>query len=281
MKSPQTVKEVQSLTRKLAALNRFISRATDKSHNFFQIIRKGKKMEWTAKCEEAFQQLNEYLASAPLLSMPREGDELYLYLVISKWATNSVFVREDEGKQHPVYYTSKALVDAETRYPVVEKLALALATATRKLIPYFQAHLIVVMTDQPLRQTLLKPNASGRLVKWSVELSEFDLTYQPQGAVKAQALADFVLDCTEPEEWVHGEQPAEQERPEGVWLIMVNGSHSKQWSGVGAVIRSPEGTEVSYAVKFEFQLTNNQAEYEAFITRLRLTHALRAERVEI
>lgn len=108
MRSPRTAKEVQSLIGKLAALNRFISRATDKCHPFFQTIKKGKKMEWTSECEEAFGQLKEYLAHAPLLSTLREGDQLFLYLAISKWATSSVLVREEEGKQHPVYYTSKA-----------------------------------------------------------------------------------------------------------------------------------------------------------------------------
>ena len=58
---------------------------------------------------------------------------------------------------------------------------------------------------------------------------------------------------------------------------MVDGSRSEQGSGAGVVIRSPEGAEVSYAVKFEFQLINNPAEYEAFIAGLRLAHALRAE----
>ena len=122
-------------------------------------------MEWTTECEKAFGQLKEYLASVPLLSTLREGDELYLYLDVSKWAIDSVLVREDEGKQHPVYYTSKALVDAETRYPLMEKWALTLITAARKLRLYFQVHLIVVMIDQPLRQTLQKPDASGQLVK--------------------------------------------------------------------------------------------------------------------
>ncbi|XP_024035481.1 uncharacterized protein LOC127899240 [Citrus sinensis] len=281
MRSPRTVKEVQSLTGKLAALNRFISRATDKCHPFFQIIKKLRKMEWTSECEEAFGQLKEYLARAPLLSTPREGDQLFLYLAISEWATSSVLVREEEGKQHPVYYTSKALVDAETRYPLMERWALTLITAARKLRPYFQAHQIVVITDQPLWQTLQKPDASGRLVKWSVELSEFDLSYKPRGAIKAQALAEFMVDRAEPGEEVREEQPIEQEKTEGVWLIMVDGSCSEQGSGAGVVIRSPEGTEITYAVKFEFQLTNNQAEYEAFITGLGLAHALRAERIEI
>ena len=90
-------------------------------------------------------------------------------------------------------------MDAETRYPLIEKWALALVTATRKFRPYFQAHLIVVMTDQPLWHMLLKPYAYGRLVKWSVELSEFDLTYKPREAIKAQALADFMVDRKEPE----------------------------------------------------------------------------------
>ena len=133
------------------------------------------------------------------------------------------------------------------------------------------------MTDQPLRQTLQKPDASGRLVKWSVELSEFDLSYRPRGAIKAQALAEFVVDRAEPGEEILEEQPMEQEKPEGVWLVMVDGSCGEQGSGAGVVIQSPEGTEI----KFEFQLTNNQVEYEAFITGLGLAHALRAERVEI
>ena len=90
-----------------------------------------------------------------------------------------------------------------------------------------------------------------------------------------------MVDRTEPRKEILEEQAIEQEKPAGVWLVMVEGSRSEQGSGAGVIIRSPEGVEVSYAVKFEFQLTNNQAKYEAFITGLGLAHALRAERVEI
>lgn len=100
-------------------------------------MRKGRKMEWSAECEEAFGQLKECLTKALLLSTLREGGLFYLYLAVLKWATSSVLVREEERIQHPVYYTSKALVDVETRYLTMEKWALALVTATRKLRPYF------------------------------------------------------------------------------------------------------------------------------------------------
>lgn len=86
IKSPCTLKEIQSLTSKLAALNRYISLAMDKCHVFFQEIKKGKKIEWALECEEAFQRLKDYLFKAPLLSMLRTREVLYLYLVVPQWA---------------------------------------------------------------------------------------------------------------------------------------------------------------------------------------------------
>ena len=123
---------------------------------------------------------------------------LFLYLTVSDHATSSVLVREEEGVQYPIYYTSKALLDAETRYPSLEKWALALVVAAQKLRPYFQAFLVSVITNQPLRQTLHKPDASGRLVKWAIELSEFDISFKPRAAIKAQAMADFVQNSRSP-----------------------------------------------------------------------------------
>lgn len=72
MKSPRKIKDIQSRIGKLAALNRFISRATNKCHVFFKVMRIGRKMEWTIECDEAFQQLKQYLLKALLLSTPRE-----------------------------------------------------------------------------------------------------------------------------------------------------------------------------------------------------------------
>ena len=89
---------------------------------------------------------------------------------------------------------SRVLLDAETRYQELEKVAYALIISARKLRPYFQAHSMKVLTNVPLRQVLHKPDVSGRLVKWAVELGEFDIEYKPHPAIKAQVLADFIVE---------------------------------------------------------------------------------------
>ena len=83
-----------------------------------------------------------------------------------------------------MYYTSQALKRAEGRYPLIEKLAFALITASRKLRHYFQVHVINVMTDHPLKKAMNKLEAVGRLIQWAVELSEFDIWYLPRNAIK-------------------------------------------------------------------------------------------------
>ncbi|KAK3024223.1 hypothetical protein RJ639_044692 [Escallonia herrerae] len=151
---------------------------------------------------------------------PVTGEDLFLYLSISEVTVSTVLIREEEGKQRPVYYISKVLQDVETRYPRIDKVALALVTSARKLRPYFQSHTIVVLTDQPLGKVLQNPDASERLVNWLVELGEFDIKYQPRTTIKAQALSDFVVECTIPED------PQQLILSEVLdpWLLYVDGS---------------------------------------------------------
>ncbi|KAL0406547.1 UNVERIFIED_CONTAM: Retrovirus-related Pol polyprotein from transposon gypsy [Sesamum latifolium] len=86
------------------------------------------------------------------------------------------------------------LTGAEKRYTQIEKLALALVVLARKLRPYFQSHKVIVLTNYPLRHVMTRPDASGRLVKWAVELGEYDIEYQSRTAIKAQVLTDFVVE---------------------------------------------------------------------------------------
>jgi hypothetical protein len=131
MQSPKSTKQLQQLTGRLAALNRFISRSTNKCLHFFKILRKA--FEWTSECESAFSQLKIYLTSPPLLSRTVPGEVLYLYLAVSPTVVSAALIREEDGIQKPVYFVSKALHGAEERYPQIEKLAFALIMASRKL----------------------------------------------------------------------------------------------------------------------------------------------------
>ncbi|KAK0570726.1 hypothetical protein LWI29_005546 [Acer saccharum] len=110
------------------------------------------------------------------------GETLYLYLSVKsgdKFGTDSV--RGKSTKTSVLHKQGVATV-VETRYSLAEKIALALITTARKLRPYFQAHTIEVYTDCPLKLILQKPELLGRLTKWEVELSEFDIRYTPKAA---------------------------------------------------------------------------------------------------
>ena len=173
LRSPRTVREVQSLNSKIAAMNRFISKATDKCLPFFRTLRKS--FEWTDECQKAFEDLKKYLSSPPLLSPSKPEEELYLYITVLQAAVSAALVREEEGTQRPVYFVCRAFWEAEERYPRMEKLAFALITAARKLKPYFQAHTIIVLTDQPLKRAMSSLEAVGRMALWAIKLSEFDI----------------------------------------------------------------------------------------------------------
>ena len=104
LEPPRTVKEVQSLNGKIAALNRFISRVMDRCLPFFRTLRRS--FEWTDECQIAFNNLKTYLSSPLLLSPSKPGEELYLYLAISQPAVSAALVREEDVSQRPIYFTS-------------------------------------------------------------------------------------------------------------------------------------------------------------------------------
>ena len=91
-------------------------------------------------------------------------------MAVSNTAVSSALIKEEEDVQRLVYYTSQAFQGAKTNYPRLEKIAFALVVASSKLRHYFQAHPIIVMTDQPIRKMMNKIDAAGRLVQWAIEL---------------------------------------------------------------------------------------------------------------
>ncbi|KAL0430721.1 UNVERIFIED_CONTAM: hypothetical protein Sradi_0698100 [Sesamum radiatum] len=130
MGPPNNINEVQRLPGRIAALSWFISKSAEKGLPFFKTLRKVKNFEWMKECQQAFEDLKAYLEKLPLLVKPVPGDTLYLYISSTPQAVSSVLVREEEGNQKPIYYVSKVLNGAESRYPPIEKMALALIITT-------------------------------------------------------------------------------------------------------------------------------------------------------
>ncbi|CAL9030056.1 unnamed protein product, partial [Prunus brigantina] len=228
MAIPKTVKDIQSLTGRVAALTRFISKATDRCAPFFKALK----------------------------------DTLMVYLSISATAVSSVLIRTKEGAEHP------------------------------KALP----HTIHVLTNHPLRQVLQKPETSGRLVKWAIELGEFDIHYKPRPATKGQAVADFISEFTEPSTVANSQITIEPiptssqihiagngtlDLTQPLWTLYVDGSSNAQGCGAGLVLISPDKVVLEYALRFKFHASNNEAEYEALLAGLRLAKEMGARQIQI
>ncbi|XP_030963818.1 uncharacterized protein LOC115984983 [Quercus lobata] len=186
---------------------------------------------------------------------------------------SSALIREEGKVQKPVNNTSRALKGAEGRYPLIEKLAFALITASRKLRHYFQVHVISVMTNHPLRKAMNKLKAARRLIQWAVELSEFDIRYQPRNAIKTQALVDFIAEFTPSYEDLGGREDNKK------WVVHVDGSSTLHVGGIGVVLQSLEGDKLKHKVRLQYQTTNIEVEYEAFLKGLELAKFVEADSI--
>ena len=183
--APASRKGVQQLTSRLASLGWFISRFIDCLKLFFGTLKEANRARWNKERDEALITIKQYLAEPPVLTNPKAGKTLFIYLVVSDVSVSDALFKEDENKkQRPIFFFSKFLADAKTRYSHLEHATLALQVATKKLCPYFQAHPIVVLTDLPLWSTIHKPNLFGMIARWAIELSEFGIQYNLRLAKK-------------------------------------------------------------------------------------------------
>ncbi|GJY68575.1 reverse transcriptase domain-containing protein [Tanacetum coccineum] len=173
-------------------------------------VQKKSDFQWTQEAEAAFKQMKKLIAELPMLTAPKEKEELIVYLAAAKEAIIAVLMTDREGKQVPVYFVSRTLRGPEINYTPMQKLVLALLSASKQLKRYFQAHTIVIITDQPIKQLLSSSKISRRMLKWKFELEGYDIQYRPRTAIKGQILADFIMErpkeesldepMTEPEE---------------------------------------------------------------------------------
>ncbi|GJQ94179.1 reverse transcriptase domain-containing protein [Tanacetum coccineum] len=277
--SPRTIKKVQSLNGKLASLNRFLSKSAERFLPLFKTLKKCIKksdFNWTPEAKQAFKQLKQHLSELPLLVAPKPKEELIVYLSATHRAISAVLMTERGTVQTPVYFVSRALQGPELNYTPMEKLVLSLVFAAKRLRRYFQAHPIAVITDQPIKQIISRPDVAGRLQKWSIMLGEHNITYRPRTSVKGQILADFLVEKPD-------ESPSDTvvETPQEPWTLFTDGSSCVDGFGVGLILTSPEGTEFTYALRFQFTASNNEAEYAALIAGLRIAAQMGVRNVHV
>ncbi|CAJ2646545.1 unnamed protein product [Trifolium pratense] len=270
--TPSDKKSIQTLNGMLTSLSRFVSKSAQHALPFFKLLKKEAVFEWTEECEQALQHLKKALSEPPVLSRPNDEEVLYLYLSVASEAVSAALIRETNEGQKPVYFTSKALQGPELRYQQIEKIALALVYAARRLRHYFLAHTIVVRTDQPIKSLLGRPDMAGRMLKWSLELSEFDIRYESRKALKAQVLADFVAEMMSSSPTVDGADK---------WTIFVDGASSATGAGAGIILENENGLLIEVSLALSFPTSNNQAEYEAFLAGLRLAEDVQAKEIKI
>ena len=163
----------------------------------------------------------------------------------------------------------------------MEKLILALVTTAIRLRPYFQAHTFEVTTEHPMRHILHKPETSGRMIKWAIELSEFDIRYKSRTMVKGQVLADFIVEFTPLNTPAQPTKTTQLVPDLPIQRLSVDGATNSQGNGAGLILTSLDGIDVEYALRFEFQASNNEVEYEVVIAGLNLAHSLEADQLEI
>nr|GEU85982.1 reverse transcriptase domain-containing protein [Tanacetum cinerariifolium] len=249
--SPRTIKEVQSLNGKLASLNRFLSKSTKKSLPLFKTLKmyiKKSNFHWTLEAEQAFKQLKQHLSELPMLVAPKPKKELIVYLTVSQRDISAVLMTERGTVQTLVYFVSRALQGPELNYIPMEKLVLTLVFAAKRLRRYFQAHPITVITEQPIKQIISRPDVAGRLQKWSVMLGEHNITYRPRTSVQGHILVYFLVEKSD-------EAPLDipvVETLQESWTMFMDGSSCVDGSGAGLILTSPEGTEFTYALRGSF-----------------------------
>jgi len=138
--SLKNLKEVQLLIGRLTALSRFVPRQAERTKSMVQLLQKATKFNWDETCEGIFQQLKEFLSSPAVIQKPRPDLPIVVYLAVSEEAVSATLVQEVNKEEWPVYFVSRTVHVAETRYQMIEKVALALVLTARCMQPYFQNH---------------------------------------------------------------------------------------------------------------------------------------------
>jgi ribonuclease HI len=226
-----------------------------------------------AEQQQAFEEIEEYLARLPVLVSPQRDRPFCIYLSVDDTSIASVVVLVYDSKENVVFYLSRRMLDTETRYNEMEKLCLCLfftCTKLRHILVFTE--IIVICKSDIIKHMLSAAMLKGRLGKWMFALSEFDIRYQPAKAVKGQALADLIAERINTNiatlsVWA--------------WAMYFDGSACEDRCGIGIPLVSPRGVTYSFSIRLPAPCTNNLAEYVAVRRGIEFVVEAGAEAVEV
>uniref|UniRef100_A0A2N9GMR5 RNA-directed DNA polymerase n=1 Tax=Fagus sylvatica TaxID=28930 RepID=A0A2N9GMR5_FAGSY len=283
MKAPTSHKELKSFLGRLSYIRRFIPGLAAVTAVFAPLMKKGVPFIWSTACQQAFEKIQQIMTKLPTVCAPVPGRPLRLYLASNSEAIGGLVAQEDEeGTERPIYYVSRALKDAETRYSGAERACLALIYASQRLRHYFLAHKIQLITkSHPIRSLLHRPVLSGRLAQWLLQLSQYEITTETPTAIKSQAIADLLAQFPgEDSSSISHEVPGEigeallADLADSTWTLKFDGSSTSSSSGAGIVLAREDGKTIAKSFKLDFPCSNNASEYEAYITGLVIAHEM-------
>lgn len=171
----------------------------------------------------------------------------------------SVLKREIKVGKIPIYHVSKALTEAEIRYQKMEKTALSVVVESRKLKRYFLAHSIMIQMDLTLRKMLYQPGLAERLMKWTIELSEFEISLEVRKTLKTQIFTDFL-----------NKMSVVPSTSDHTWVVFTDGSSNSPISRAWVILENKFRLVVEVSLRFKFLGTNNQVEYEELVVGISL-----------
>jgi hypothetical protein len=269
MNAPTCIKDVQKLTRCMAALNRFISKLEKWGLPFFKLL---KHKRSSCGPQRLIKPWRSSKTSCPSHQSSRIlAKRSSYYSTLLRLLTWSVPPSLLSGKKTatPIQSSdvSEVLSESKALYQPVQKLLYAVLITSRKFRHYFQEYSITVVTDYPLGDILRNQDATGRISKWAVELGALKIDFKPCPAIKSQALVDFMA------EWWENQLPTPTERPENL-VMYFDGSLKLEGANAGVLLISLKGEQLKYVLQVFSKVSNNEAEYEALLHGLRLAISL-------
>ncbi|CAL8087444.1 unnamed protein product [Prunus armeniaca] len=250
MPPPRNLRELQGLQGRPAYIQRFISNLSGRCQPFSRLMKKDVPFVWDQACQNALESIKQYLLNPPVLMAPIKEKPLIFYIAALECSLGG-HSHNDDGKENALYYLSRTLVEAEQNYAPIKKVCLALSA--------------LIFNSKPV--------LSGRIAKWSLLLSEFEIKCVPQKAIKGQALADFLAAHPTPDNM---ELPADLPDEEVfttealTWQLYFDRPARRNRVGAGLVFITQSRGLIPYSFSLLALCSNNVAEYKAFIIGLKI-----------